>query len=117
MAPLWRFPVPGGDAEVQRKIDETRGKFRSDALTQLNEARTNLSKAQSTAKGLEDRVNRTMVTSPVRGIVKQMLVNTVGGVIQPGSDIAEVVPLDDTLLVEARIRPQDIAFLHPGRKR
>ena len=102
--------------EVQRKIDETRGKFRSEALTQLNEARTNLSKAQSTAKGLEDRVNRTMVTSPVRGVVKQMLVNTVGGVIQPGSDIAEIVPLDDTLLVEARIRPQDIAFLHPGQE-
>lgn len=57
-----------------------------------------------------------MVTSPVRGIVKQMLVNTVGGVIQPGSDIAEVVPLDDTLLVEAKIRPQDIAFLHPGQE-
>lgn len=102
--------------EVQRKIDETRGKFRSEALAQLNEARTNLSKAQATSKGLEDRVSRTMVSSPVRGIVKQMLVNTVGGVIQPGSDIAEVVPLDDTLLVEAKIRPQDIAFLHPGQE-
>lgn len=102
--------------EVQRKIDETRGKFRSDALGQLNEARTNLSKAQATSKGLEDRVSRTMVTSPVRGIVKQMMVNTVGGVIQPGSDMAEVVPLDDTLLVEAKIRPQDIAFLHPGQE-
>ena len=102
--------------EVQRKIDETRGKFRSEALTQLNEARTNLSKAQATSKGLEDRVSRTMVTSPVRGIVKQMLVNTVGGVIQPGSDMAEVVPLDDTILVEAKIRPQDIAFLHPGQE-
>ena len=103
-------------SEVQRKIDETRGKFRSDALTQLNEARTDLAKTQATAKGLEDRVSRTMVTSPVRGIVKQMLVNTVGGVIQPGSDMAEIVPLDDSLLVEARIRPQDIAFLHPGQK-
>ena len=102
--------------EVQRKVDETRGKFRSEALAQLNEARTNLSKAQATSKGLEDRVSRTMVTSPVRGIVKQMLVNTVGGVIQPGSDMAEVVPLDDTLLVEAKIRPQDIAFLHPGQE-
>ena len=102
--------------EVQRKVDETRGKFRSEALAQLNEARTLLSKAQATSKGLEDRVSRTMVTSPVRGIVKQMLVNTVGGVIQPGSDIAEVVPLDDTLLVEAKIRPQDIAFLHPGQE-
>ena len=103
-------------AEAQRKIDETRGKFRSEALTQLNEARTDLSKTQATAKGLEDRVNRTLVTSPVRGIVKQMMVNTVGGVIQPGSDLAEIVPLDDTLLVEARIRPQDIAFLHPGQE-
>jgi len=102
--------------EVQRKIDETRGKFRSDALTQLNEARTDLSKAQATAKGLEDRVSRTMVTSPMRGIVKQVLVNTVGGVIQPGSDMVEIVPLDENLLVEARIRPQDIAFLHPGQK-
>ncbi|MCW1248205.1 HlyD family type I secretion periplasmic adaptor subunit [Pseudomonas sp. SAICEU22] len=101
--------------EVQRKIDETRGKFRSEALTQLNEARTDLNKAQATGKALEDRVSRTLVTSPVRGIVNKMLVNTIGGVIQPGSDLIEIVPLDDTILVEAKIRPQDIAFLHPGQ--
>ena len=102
--------------EVARKIDETRGKFRSEALTQLNEARTDLNKASATGKALEDRVSRTLVTSPVRGIVKQLLVNTIGGVIQPGSDLVEIVPLDDTLLVEAKIRPQDIAFLHPGQE-
>lgn len=102
--------------EVQRKIDETRGKFRSEALTQLNEARTELNKAESTGRALEDRVSRTLVTSPVRRIVKQLLVNTVGGVIQPGSDMVEIVPLNDTLLVEAKIRPQDIAFLHPGQE-
>ncbi len=102
--------------EVERKIDETRGRFRSEALAELNEARTELSKIQSTGKALEDRVNRTLVTSPVRGIVKQLLVNTIGGVIQPGSDLVEIVPLDDNLLVEARIRPQDIAFLHPGQE-
>lgn len=102
--------------EVQRKIDETRGKFRSEALTQLNEARTDLKKAEATGKALEDRVSRTLVTSPVRGIVKQLLVNTVGGVIQPGSDMVEIVPLNDTLLVEAKIRPQDIGFLHPGQE-
>ncbi|MGH8389844.1 MAG: HlyD family type I secretion periplasmic adaptor subunit [Pseudomonas sp.] len=102
--------------EVARKIDETRGKFRSEALTQLNEARTDLNKAQATGKALEDRVSRTMVTSPVRGIVNKLLVNTIGGVIQPGSDLVEIVPLDDTLLVEAKIRPQDIAFLHPGQE-
>jgi adhesin transport system membrane fusion protein len=66
--------IPRAEAaikEVQRKIDETRGKFRSEALTQLNEARTDLNKAQATGKALEDRVSRTLVTSPVRGIVKQ----------------------------------------------
>lgn len=111
--------IPRAEAaikEVERKIDETRGRFRSEALTQLNEVRTDLSKIESTGKALEDRVNRTLVTSPVRGIVKQLLVNTIGGVIQPGSDMIEIVPIDDTLLVEARIRPQDIAFLHPGQE-
>ena len=111
--------IPRAEAaikEVERKVAETRARFRSDALKELNEARTDLSKAEATGKALEDRVNRTLVTSPVRGIVKQLLVNTIGGVIQPGSDLVEIVPLDDTLLVEARIRPQDIAFLHPGQK-
>lgn len=101
--------------EVERKIDETRGRFRSDALTQQAEARSELNRIQSTGRALEDRVNRTLVTSPVRGIVKQLMVNTIGGVIQPGDDLVEIVPLDESLLVEARIRPQDIAFLHPGQ--
>ncbi len=111
--------IPRAEAaikEVERKIDETRGRFRSEALAELNQARTELAKIQSTGKALEDRVNRTLVTSPVRGIVKQLLVNTIGGVIQPGSDLVEIVPLDDKLLIEARIRPQDIAFLHPGQE-
>jgi adhesin transport system membrane fusion protein len=62
-----------------------------------------------------DRLKRTDVRSPVRGTVKQLLVTTVGGVVQPGADLVEIVPLDDTLLVEARIRPADIAFVHPGQ--
>ncbi|WP_459207397.1 HlyD family type I secretion periplasmic adaptor subunit [Pseudomonas sp. MLB6B] len=110
--------IPRAEAairEIQSKIEESRGKFRSDALTQLNEARTDLNKATATSKALDDRVNRTMVTSPVRGIVKQLLINTIGGVIQPGSDIVEIVPLDDTLVIEAKILPKDIAFLHPGQ--
>lgn len=111
--------VPGAVAavnEITNKIDETQDSNRSDALTQLNQARTDLSKAEATGKAIEDRVNRTMVTSPVRGIVQQLMVNTIGGVIQPGSDMVEIVPLDDRLLVEAKIRPQDIAFLHPGQQ-
>ena len=102
-------------SEIERKMDETRARFRSEALAQLGEARTDLNKIESTGKALEDRVKRTLVTSPVRGVVKQLLVNTIGGVIQPGSDLIEVVPLDESLLIEARIRPQDIAFLHPGQ--
>jgi adhesin transport system membrane fusion protein len=65
---------------------------------------------------LEDRVSRTLVRAPLAGIVKQIKVNTVGGVVQPGSDLLEIVPLDDTLLIEARVRPSDIAFLHPGQE-
>lgn len=110
--------IPRAEAaitEIQHKIEETRERFRSDALARLGEARTELNKIQSTGRALEDRVKRTLVTSPVRGIVKQLLVNTIGGVIQPGDDMVEIVPLDDTLLIEARIRPQDIAFLHPGQ--
>lgn len=102
--------------EIESKVSETRGRYRSDALEQLNQARTDLSKIEASGKAITDRVNRTLVTSPVRGIVQQLLVNTIGGVIQPGNDIVEIVPLDDTLLVEAKIRPQDIAFLRPGQE-
>lgn len=111
--------IPGAVAavkEIESKIKETQDSTRSDALTQLNEARTELSKADATGKAIEDRVNRTMVVSPVRGIVQQIMVNTIGGVIQPGNDMVEIVPLDDTLLIEAKIRPQDIAFIHPGQE-
>nr|WP_229779478.1 HlyD family type I secretion periplasmic adaptor subunit [Pseudomonas matsuisoli] len=102
--------------EVQQKIEETRSRYQSEALTELNKVNTDLNRVQATGKALEDRVSRTLVTSPVRGIVQQLLVNTVGGVVQPGSDIVQIVPLDDTLLVEVQIRPQDIGFLRPGQE-
>ncbi|MEH2922327.1 HlyD family type I secretion periplasmic adaptor subunit [Samsonia erythrinae] len=113
-----RLSIPRAESaikEIENKIEETRSRYKSEALSQLSEAQTNLNKIEATGKALEDRVNRTLVVSPVRGIVQQLLVNTIGGVIQPGSDLVEIVPLDDQLLVEARIRPQDIAFLHPGQ--
>jgi membrane fusion protein, adhesin transport system len=61
----------------------------------------------------EDRVRRTEVRSPVRGTIKELKFNTIGGVIQPGDPIVEITPLDDTLLIEAQVRPADIAFLRP----
>ncbi|WP_224555725.1 HlyD family type I secretion periplasmic adaptor subunit [Pectobacterium versatile] len=113
-----KLSIPRAESAIkegENKIEETRSRYKSEALSQLSEAQTSLNKIEATGKALEDRVNRTLVVSPVRGIVQQLLVNTIGGVIQPGSDLVEIVPLDDKLLVEAKIRPQDIAFLHPGQ--
>ncbi|ANI14557.1 MULTISPECIES: HlyD family type I secretion periplasmic adaptor subunit [Pseudomonas] len=110
--------IPRAEAamqEIARKIDESRQGFRTDALKDLNEARTELNKLTATSRAIDDKVSRTTVVSPVRGIVKQLKVNTIGGVVQPGSDMVEIVPLEDNLLVEAKIRPQDVAFLHPGQ--
>jgi adhesin transport system membrane fusion protein len=103
-------------AEIKSKIEESELGFRSDAFRELNEIRTELTKLTSTSVAIQDRVSRTTVASPVRGVIKQLKVNTIGGVVQPGSDMLEIVPLDDSLLVEAKVRPQDVAFLHPGQK-
>ncbi|HHG3589705.1 TPA: HlyD family type I secretion periplasmic adaptor subunit [Vibrio parahaemolyticus] len=89
-------------------------KFRSEQQEKLNNAQDQLSTLVESAVGLEDRVNRTVVVSPVTGKIKTLNVNTVGGVIQPGMDIVEIVPTEDTLLVEAKIAPKDIAFLRPN---
>ncbi|ERM58389.1 MULTISPECIES: HlyD family type I secretion periplasmic adaptor subunit [Vibrio] len=87
--------------------------FRSEQQEKLNQAQDKLSAMTESSVGLEDRVNRTVVVSPVTGTVKTLGINTVGGVIQPGMDIVEIVPTEDSLLVEAKIAPQDIAFLRP----
>ena len=102
--------------EAQQKFAEAEIAFRNLARTELNEADAELRRLAETSLALEDRVDRTAVTSPVRGTVKQLFVNTIGGVVQPGSDLVEIVPLEDNLLVEAKIRPSDIAFLRPGLK-
>lgn len=103
-------------AEIKSKMQESEVTFRSDALKELNETRTQLQKITATSVAIQDKVTRTTVTSPVRGVIKQLKVNTIGGVVQPGSDMLEIVPLDDSLLIEAKVRPQDVAFLHPGQK-
>lgn len=64
---------------------------------------------------LVDKVDKAQVKSPVRGRVQRLMANTVGGVVQPGKDIVEIVPLDDALVLEAKIQPKDIAFIHPGQ--
>ncbi|SON52210.1 HlyD family type I secretion periplasmic adaptor subunit [Vibrio tapetis] len=106
---------------LQSSIDEAKLgridialKFRSEQQEKLNAAQDKLSALTQSTVGLEDRVNRTVVLSPVTGTIKKLYINTVGGVIQPGMDLVEIVPTEDSLLVEAKIAPQDIAFLYPG---
>lgn len=102
--------------ETREKVKEANLKFQNQARAELNEASAELQQLKEAAAGIIDRVKRTKVRSPVRGTVKQLLVNTLGGVVQPGANLVEIVPLEDTLLIEAKIRPQDIAFLRPEQE-
>lgn len=99
--------------EAQQKMDERKAAFRSEAQAQLNEVRVNISALAEVVKSAQHRLFRTDVKAPVSGIIKQIMVNTVGGVIQPGMNLVEIVPEDASLQVEARVRPSDIAFLRP----
>ncbi|MEW8309761.1 MAG: HlyD family type I secretion periplasmic adaptor subunit [gamma proteobacterium symbiont of Ctena orbiculata] len=102
--------------EAEQKVSEILIRFKNEAHAELNDVLAELSKLKETSVALEDRVTRTAVRSPVKGTVKQVMINTLGGVIQPGMELMEIVPLDDSLLVEAKVGPKDIAFLHPGQK-
>jgi len=101
--------------EGRRKIEDNEHTFQSQAAADLNQAKSELAKLAETMPALEDRLSRTTVRSPVNGIVNQIKVKTIGGVVQPGSPLLEVVPIEDTLLVEAKIRPTDIAFVAVGQ--
>jgi len=103
-------------AEAEAKADERALRFRNEASGQLNDAMAELARLAESSLALEDRVRRTLVRSPVNGVVKRILVNTVGGIIQPGMDLMEIVPSDDRLVIEARVQPADIAFVHPGQR-
>lgn len=102
--------------EANNKLSELEIRFHTDALEELSKAKAELNQLDESITAIKDRVTRTQITSPVKGTVKQLKVTTIGGVIQPGMDLVEIVPLDDQLLIEAEIRPADIAFLSPGQK-
>lgn len=103
-------------AEAQRKIQEVELNFRNQARIELADTMAKINSLSEGSAALSDRVKHSSVKSPVKGTVKRLLVNTVGGVVQPGADIVEVVPLEDALLLEVSILPKDIAFLRPGLK-
>ncbi|MEE4955889.1 HlyD family type I secretion periplasmic adaptor subunit [Pseudomonas alliivorans] len=111
--------IPRAEAaisEIRSRVQESELGFRADAARELNEKRNDLARISASRIAIDDRMSRTTVVSPVRGIVKTLKVNTIGGVVQPGSDLMEIVPLEENLLIEAKVRPQDVAFLHPGQK-
>lgn len=101
--------------EAQRKARETELQFRNEARRELSEVLGKLNALNQGAVALADKVDKAQVKSPVRGRVQRLLANTVGGVLQPGKDIVEIVPLDDALVLEAKVLPKDIAFITPNQ--
>jgi adhesin transport system membrane fusion protein len=102
--------------ESNSNIREVELEFINRQREMLSEVTARINSLEETGLGLSDRVNLTAVRSPVRGTVNRLFINTIGGVVLPGKEVVEIVPLDDNLLLEARIRPKDIGFLRPGQQ-
>ena len=105
-----------GAQEIQERITQRRSEKTSQIQEEINKRRLELNSIRETLAFGGDRTKRMDVRAPMRGTIKRIMINTVGGVIKPGETVIELVPLDDTLLVEARIKPTDIAFLHADQK-
>jgi adhesin transport system membrane fusion protein len=101
--------------EASRKIEEVQLSSRNQMSAELSETMGRLASQSQGELALQDKVKQADIKSPVRGTVKRLLVNTVGAVVQPGGEVVEVVPLDDTLILEVQITPKDIGFLRPGQ--
>ncbi len=101
--------------ESEALIDEQQQKFREEARTELSQVEAELRVSEESVKAAKDRVVRADIRSPVEGIVNRVNANTIGGVVQAGQTIMEIVPIEDSLFVEAKIKPADIAFVHPNQ--
>ncbi len=102
-------------AEAEARIRDIESSARATSQTELSAKSSEMTSIEKGLVGLEDKKDRTEIKSPVNGYIKDLKVYTVGGVVQPGQDFIEIVPKDDQLLVEARIKPKDIAFLYPDQ--
>lgn len=102
-------------SEASRKIEEVELTFRNLASAELSDTMAKINSLSAGSSGLADKVKMSEIRSPVKGEIKRLFVNTLGGIVQPGKDILEIVPLEDSLLVETRMSPRDIAFLRPGQ--
>lgn len=102
--------------EAQARREESLQQFREEAIQELKKTEVNLGQLIESHANMKDQMNRTLVRAPLDGIVKTVNINTIGGVVQPGMDMMEIVPIEDSLLVEAQINPKDIGFLRKGMK-
>jgi multidrug efflux pump subunit AcrA (membrane-fusion protein) len=102
--------------ELESKITEMKNQYYVRAREELAKANAEMEAQRSVMKGREDSLTRLTFNAPVRGIVKDIDVTTVGGVIPPNGKLMSLVPLDDQMLIEAKISPRDVAFIHPGQK-
>lgn len=102
--------------ESRRKLESSRLEFQNKAKRELNEALAEMSGIAEAQNALQDRVSRTTLRSPVKGVVKRLHANTIGGVVTPGGNVLEIVPLGDSLLIEVNIKPADIAYVNVGQK-
>jgi membrane fusion protein, adhesin transport system len=102
-------------AEITQKRAEIEAQFRSRASVELNETASELSRLTETVPGMTDKVTKTVLRAPIDGIVKTLSTKSLGAVLQPGKDVAEIVPLDDSVLLEARVAPKDIGTLRVGQ--
>ncbi|EFF0398667.1 HlyD family efflux transporter periplasmic adaptor subunit, partial [Escherichia coli] len=101
-------------AELQLQMDEKQNKYLTEAGAELVKTEAELAQAKENMAGRADPVERSRIRAPLRGIVKNIRVNTLGGVVSAGQDIMEIIPLEDQLLIEAYINPRDVAYVRTG---
>lgn len=102
--------------DLRNQMSDVRNQYSVKAREELAKANTDIETQSQVVKGKSDSLSRTLFKSPVRGIVKEIDVMTIGGVISQNGKLMTIVPLDEKLLIEARISPRDIAFIHPGQE-
>jgi adhesin transport system membrane fusion protein len=101
-------------ADIERQYLTYTGQFQTDRSEKYADALTQLRQIEQQIRAREDQLRRADLTSPVRGEVNQILITTLGGVVNPGEPVMEIIPLDDNLIVEGRISPKDAGFIFVG---
>lgn len=102
--------------DLQNQMNDVRNQYYVKSREELSKANMDIESQQQVVRGKSDTLSRTVFKSPVRGVVKEIDVMTLGGVIPQNGKLMTIVPLDEQLLVEARISPRDIAFIRPGQE-